>query len=296
MNASIVNYPLLSQSEQSSLPLLISSPVEISPKFADSTHRLWYCETAERPAVLKVCDHTSVNASSFWLGMNHLFGIDFPSYLGGAQNTAQYLNKHGAFVVPEVIAAQDQRFVLVAFIAGMDHEAELVNDKHIVQLAQHIGQLHQQRFDRWGDVHTPVLPPKVWSVRLAEALKELAQSSSVDIPKTLLEDILTEAHNIEASDFVPIMPDLRWDQLRRLENSDQLALIDLDAFVIGPRALELVLILYLLTPAQLSLFKQTYCKLNDWPDFAAQKRSYQLLLFLMNVLGETDLTRWMARV
>lgn len=292
----MLSYPSLTLLEQRSLPALVSTPVKIVPKFADSTHQLWHCETAEGPAVLKVCDHNSVNASSFWLGMNHLFGIDFPSYLGGAQNTAQYLNKHGAFVVPEVIAAQDQRFVLVAFIAGVDHEAELVNDKHIVQLAQHIGQLHRQRLDRWGDVHTPVLPSEAWSARLVETLKELAQSSSVDIPKTMLEDILTEAHNIEATDFVPIMPDLRWDQLRRLENSEHLALIDLDAFVIGPRALELVLIMYLLTPAQLSLFKQTYCKLNDWPDLAAQKRSYQLLLFLMNVLGETDLARWMARV
>ncbi len=290
------NYPLLSPSEQIDLPRLLAEPTIMPAKFEDSTHQLWHCDTVDGPMVLKVCALASVQQSTFWYGLNALFGVGFPNRLGDTRSTAKLLKANGYFAIPEVIAAQDNHFVLTRFLAGEDVDDSHVTDADVVQLAQHIGQLHQLRFEQWGDLHAPQLTAEQWRTRLVNTLEALVKQSELALPASLLADILAQAPLIEASDFVPIMPDLRWDQLRRLENSDQLALIDLDAFVIGPRALELVLILYLLTPAQLSLFKQTYCKLNDWPDFAAQKRSYQLLLFLMNVLGETDLTRWMARV
>ena len=102
-----------------------------------------------------------------------------------------------------------------------------------------------------------------------------------------------------------MMLDLRWDQLRSVDNgdldhdrsdNDSLALIDLDAFVIAPKNLDLVLLQYVLSPAQWLLFKQQYCQTHVWPDYTQQKPCYQLLLFLMNVLGETDLRRWMNQI
>ncbi|HSI27937.1 MAG TPA: hypothetical protein VK953_01550, partial [Methylophilus sp.] len=82
----------------------------------------------------------------------------------------------------------------------------------------------------------------------------------------------------------------------RYSVNNDLALIDLDAFVIAPRALDLVLLEYVLTPAQLAVFKQHYTQTHTWPEHTADTHCYQLLLFLMNVLGETDLAKWMQRI
>lgn len=289
------HYPSLTASEQVDLPHLTAEPTEMSAKFEDSTHQLWHCNTVDGAMVLKVCNLASVQQSTFWLGLNALFGVDFPKRLGDTQRTEKLLTDRGYFAVPEVVAALDKRFVLTRFLAGEDADTTRVSDADVTQLAQHVGQLHQLRFERWGDLHAPQFTAEEWRSHLANTLEVLIKQNALEIPANLLSNVLAEITQIKATDLVPIMPDLRWDQLRRPEGDETLALMDLDAFVIGPRALELVLIMYLLTPAQLDIFKSIYCQLNTWPDLNQEIRSYQLLLFLMNVLGEADLASWMQR-
>ena len=88
------------------------------------------------------------------------------------------------------------------------------------------------------------------------------------------------------------MPDLRWDQF--LRQQDKLsALVDLDAIVYGPRTLEFVLLEYLLDPSQAECFAAEYQNYQVIPDLTDVRLPYRLLLFSMNVLGETDLDEWL---
>jgi len=130
---------------------------------------------------------------------------------------------------------------------------------------------------------------------LHDTLVCLTEQQQPRIAEALLPEVLAQAAQCHASDFVPMMLDLRWDQFRCL-STNQLVLIDLDAFVIAPRALDLVLLEYILTPSQLALFKQHYTQTHAWIEHSAHTPAYQLLLFLMNILGETDLVRWMQRI
>jgi hypothetical protein len=290
------SYPLLTPLEQDNLPALIAVPNLLPSKFADSTHQVFLCETVDGPMVLKVCDEGSVTQAGFWQGLNHLFLADFPNSLAQIDRTHDLLAKQGCFAIPGYVASSRGRFVLSRFILGEDVEAARITDAMVMQLAQHIGQLHQLSQSTWGNVHAPVYEARDWPKRLHATLLALAAQSGVTIRKSFLQDVLTQANAIQESEFSPIMLDLRWDQFRTLEQSNQLALIDLDAFVIGPRTLELVLLEYVLTEQQLALFKVTYTQMNNWPDYSAQKVSYQLLLFLMQVLGEADLVSWMKRI
>jgi hypothetical protein len=108
-----------------------------------------------------------------------------------------------------------------------------------------------------------------------------------------VKQAIEQAEKIIPNYFVPIMPDLRWDQFR-IDKEGRLALMDLDAFVIGPRELELVLLEYILDKPQQSVFKKTYQTMLDYPDLSKVRLSYQVLLFAMNVLGETDLMKWIS--
>lgn len=288
-------YPSLTSAQQADLPQLIAATKHMPAKFYDSTHQLYLCDTVAGKMVLKVCNQAVVERSGFWRGVNHLFGADFPASLGQAQRTRALLINKGLLTVPEVVAAQANGFVLSRFLDGIDADSQ-VSDAMVVQLAKHIAQLHQHRHEKWGYLHAPNGAPNHWAGRLQASLQLMAAQSALTIPSTVLNTILAQAGDINEIDFVAMMPDFRWDQLRVLADGETLALIDIDAFVIGPRALELVVLEYVLTPAQFALFKTTYSAINTWPDYQAQKPCYQLLLFLMNILGETDFDQWMQRV
>ncbi len=286
-------YPLLTATEQAGLPSLTQAAVRLPSKFDDSTHQVYLCDTVAGRMVLKVCDVDSVAQSGFWRGFNRLFGADFPNSLGRMQQTYDLLAKQGLCLIPDFVASHENRFVLTHYMAGEDVNRESVSDAQVVQLAKHIAQLHQHRQATWGSVHAPLFEAAAWGERLQQTLQVLAEHSETPIPKALLVKALEHATSLHETEFVPLMLDVRWDQFRCVADSDALALLDLDAFAFGPRALELVLLSYVLTPQQFALLKTTYCEVHDWPDDLAQKQSYQLLLFLMQVLGETDVTQWM---
>lgn len=291
-------YPLLTVLEQAELPRLTVAPTMLPSQFADSTHQIFVCDTGDGRMVLKVCDEASVAKSGFWQGFNHLFGAHFPDSLSQIKHTHDWLAEQGNYVVPDFVAS-NHRFVLTRYIPGEDIDASQVTDAMVVQLAKHIAQLHQTTQSTWGSLHTATYPASDWSERLHASLLALAAQSAVTIPELLLQDVLVQAKGLQETEFVPIMLDFRWDQFRKVGNTpsrDELALIDLDAFVMGPRALDLVLLEYVLMPQQFELFKREYMTVNNWRDDATQKPCYQLLLFLMQVLGETDLEKWMHQI
>lgn len=292
-------YPLLTASEQADLPRLTVSPTALPSQFEDSTHQVFLCDTVDGRMVLKVCDEAAVAKSGFWQGANQLFGADFPKSLAQIERTHELLSEKGLYAVPEFVASSrhddEHGFVLTHLIEGVDVEATQVTDAMVVQLAEHIAQLHQQVKPIWGSLYSATYEAAEWGERLQDTLSTLAAKSAVSVPEALLQDVLAQAGQLQEAAFVPMMLDLRWDQFRTVANTGDLALIDLDAFVMAPRALDLVLLEYILTPLQFALFKATYTTSHDWPDYSAQKPCYQLLLFLMQVLGETDLARWMKR-
>lgn len=290
-------YPQLTASEQASLSKLIAQPNAIPNKFEDSTHQLFYCETADGPMVLKVCNKTTIEKSHFWLGINHLFAADFPNSLGNIHSTHHFLEKNGALAVPKLVSASAHRYVLTHFLDGKDIESGSIADQWVIQLAEHITKLHQCSYAHWGKLDAPQFSAPEWACRLNETLVFLVKQQHTRIAEPLVKKVLAHAKNIQETDFVPVMLDLRWDQFRLSDyDSHDLALIDLDAFVIAPRALDLILLEYVLTPTQLALFKQHYTQTHRWPDHNANTPCYQLLLFLMHILGESDLKKWMERI
>lgn len=295
-------YPLLTSLEQADLPDLTATPTAIPSQFEDSTHQVFRCDTVDGSMVLKVCDELAVKKSGFWQSANLLFDADFPNSLVNIQQTHDFLTAQGLYQVTDFVAASrpefQHPFVLTRFIEGVDMTALQVTDVMVVQLAKHIAQLHHQSQTTWGSLNTPKHKAAEWSERLQVTLTTLAAKSMAIIPEPILQAVLALANLLQETEFVPMMLDLRWDQFRKVDNANDstLALIDLDAFVVAPRAFDLVLLEYILTPPQFSLFKTTYRKAHDWPDYSLQKPCYQLLLFLMQVLGEADVENWMSRI
>lgn len=287
----MVSYPVLTPQQQKGLPALIKPAQKLPQQFEDSSHQVWVCQTADENLVLKTCNHDSIRHSVFWQGMERLFDIGFPQSLGESQQTYQFIAEQGYFKIPEHVSSESESYVLVKFLTGKDLDANAVEDHWVIGLAQQLNQLHSQTHSSWGVLTNPCFRADQWSDRLVATLTALAEQQPID--QKLLQQAIEQAQAIESTHFVPIMPDLRWDQCRQLDD-DQIALLDLDAFVIGTKELELILLEYLLDKRQAQLFEQHYQHEIHRTELAKIRIAYRLLLFLMNVLGEQDIEQWMS--
>lgn len=238
--------------------------------------------------VLKLCDHTNIEQSAFWQGMNSLFALNFPASLGNIAEVYLRISAISPLTVPSLITSMEAEFLLARWLPGEDGDTSAVTALTIKSLANHIGLMHQQQHPRWGSLQQSEFTAEDWPLRLKMTLQQ--QADSMD--QAVLQQALKQAEQLCENTFVPIMPDLRWDQF--LMQQDKLsALVDLDAIVYGPRTLEFVLLEYLLDQKQADLFAVEYLNYQTIPDLTAVRLPYRLLLFLMNVLGETDLNSWL---
>lgn len=300
----MVNYPSLTPTQQKDLPALTQPASPISAKFEDSTHQLWQCRTVDGAMMLKVCNRKTVEASSFWQEINSLFDLSFPACLEDMAAIYQRVEQLSPLMVPDYIASAfaevtsnistsniPASYILVRLIAGEDINVDGISDQLVQDLAVHISDCHRHKNAKWGRLLKPQFTEDQWSIRLQDTLKKLAATQT--IPQPVLQEALQQAKVISSQiECVPIMLDLRWDQFLQ-QNGKLTAIVDLDAFVTGPRVLELVLLEYLLDKPQAAIFKKQYEKTHLIPDLTHVRTAYRLLLFLMNVLGETDIEQWM---
>lgn len=294
----MVKYPLLSLTQQAGLPEL--EAVHVLPaQYEDSTHQLWRCKSVDGPLMLKICNGHNIRQSSFWQGMSLLFDVQLPAQLGSFKAVYEIVNENSPLTIPDYIASdsdnrnkKQRAYILTKLMQGSMVSHQNVDDGMVSMLAKHISQLHQARQTAWGKLIQPVFTLNTWAERLQHTIKILAEDKRV--PDRLLGEALAQAAEINPDYAVPIMPDLRWDQF--LQNNGHLTtLVDLDAFVIAPREFELVLLEYLFTPAQAKVFIAEYqSHFPDAIELSQVRKSYRLLLFLMNILGERDIDAWMA--
>ncbi|AFJ02150.1 hypothetical protein Q7C_981 [Methylophaga frappieri] len=287
-------YPALAAVQQRTLPVLTAPAIALPQRYADSTHQLWRCETVSGPAILKVCDTRQIRQSAFWQGMNRLFAMNFPASLNQMMSVVAFLQQHGRLAIPECLAASAKGFMLSRFLNGNMPDESAITAEQVRTLARHITALHQQTFSQWGNLAKPTFAVDKWPIRLWQTIQYMVEHAKLTISPTLLDQVWRESQSIRPAPFVAVMPDLRWDQFL-VNDAELYALVDLDAYVIAPKTLELVLLEFVLTSEQARLFKEVYCETHEMPDLSTCRLSYRLLLFLMHVLGETDLDKWLSQ-
>ncbi|VAW46955.1 hypothetical protein MNBD_GAMMA04-1587, partial [hydrothermal vent metagenome] len=187
-------------------------------------------------------------------------------------------------------------FLLTEYLEGQGLTAEQLTLKQMLQIAEHVALLHQHREPYFGVLFEVGVAfshrnKEAWKRNLKQTL--LALNKNQNIPIERMNKTVDLVNQLSIHDFQPIMLDFRWDQFLQL-GAENLALLDLDAMVWGPRELELVILEYLLTPKQAEAFLSVYTQYHTLPNLTLARAVYRVLLFQMNVLGERDFNRWMA--
>jgi len=301
MNGTTISH-YLNASQLAELPAFES--VEFLPKaFEDSTNQLWQVSWLNagklEKGVLKLCPLSNVSRSPFWQGMQRLFELRYPQEIEAYPEVYRLLESWSVLSIPKLHLAQSggPEYASVLLTQKLEGDALVssqVNADMAADLGSHLGRLHQQSSKSYGSLFAAGLDAQGWGQRVHSVITELAQQQAVSLqPYEKQLDQFKRIDRASKEGFVPIMPDLRWDQF--LSKSGRLhALVDLDAMVWGRRELELVLLEYLLETDWVEVFAISYQRYLQLPDLSEVRTVYRLLLFLMGVLGEFSLEKWMA--
>ena len=280
----------------------IDDVVRVPQSFTDSTHALWSFQLNGEGCFLKLCNIENNQLSQFWQLMKQLFSLDLPVVLDRYSEVYQQVAQLSGVKVPELIAAVSNEsvsthdysgFLLSDFVQGSPLGPKAITDQHVKLLALHITSLHQSCSVTSGPLFSKSDELQISVDQWRKKLKATLLSFEDESLGSNLEFNADLVDKLVMKDFQIIMPDLRWDQFLQLDDG-RLALVDLDAFVWGPKALELVLLEYLLNAEQAELFKTIYCQVHVMPDLTIERQVYRFLLFKMNVLGVSDLGEWMS--
>ncbi len=266
--------------------------VEYLPqRFDDSTHNLWRLKARQSNLFLKVCNNTG---SPFWQVMRHLFAFDLSKEIESFSHLYQFITSATPLQIPTLITAesavndQEPAFILTSELSG--NVVDNVNPQMVEQLAKHLAQLHHKEHNSWGTIVNPAFDIQQWPQRLEQTLSHFAREQNT--PNDITTQALNACKHATSSSFIPMMPDLRWDQFLQQDNR-LTALVDLDAFILAPRELDFVLLEFILTPEQHAHFVQAYTRILPVPEITLVRPAYRLLLYFMQVLGEQELSDWM---
>lgn len=94
--------------------------------------------------------------------------------------------------------------------------------------------------------------------------------------------------------FCPVFIDL--DKLQFLIHDGMLsAVVDLEAYVVGPREFDFVGLEYQLHEISAVSFLKGYSTILDPPDLSNYRTAYRYFYRLLGVQGSVDLNRWFAQ-
>lgn len=306
--------------DASQLPKILQAQY-LAPVFSDNTHNIWFLETEEGSKVLKKLN-PQVIENPFWIEVKKLFGIQPAKYLAQQKELAKLLANLSPLQIPKINFAADALdeprgrggFILAEQLAGQENLQP--DSQDFSKLVEHLLALESYQLASWGAWNNPEFSLTCWGEKLAESL-------SLTFAAKEFKDywyLIDEAKNLQPEKASLTMLDLRWDQFL-FEKNQLTSLVDLDAFVSAPSELNWIILELITSSVPLPVGGGFHPAPNisglldkrngvepvpytptcrELPMCCSENLNqvrdiYRLWLFSLNILGETDLAKWMAR-
>ncbi|WP_319557382.1 hypothetical protein [Thiomicrorhabdus sp.] len=277
----------------------------VSAMFEDSSHHLWALKSAVgQRAFLKYAERTAAEKSIFWSWMQSLFCVSFPQAVSGYKEMYSLIEFLSGLKVPKVIecGANDVGgWVLSECLPGKPWRDEAVEldaaafEKILASIERLYSGEGQESGGLIGDMLQPEISQRVWIEHLFNRLEESVEGYFEGVVWESIRQPLSDKVNIqEVGKLVPVMIDWRWDQF--LIDGNEVALVDLDAWVWAPEILAWVIFELVWSERQLSALQQSFLQRNhSIPKIAPWRALYRFMLYKLEILGKVDLQEWMDR-
>lgn len=235
----------------------------------------------------------------FWWGCQNLFGTDVTDVYA-LEPLNDLLNGLSNLPVPSVIrkgSLDGKAFVVVEKMPGQTLTSfSTLLPQAMEQLGTSIASIHAKKFDTCGTPSGRVsYPIAAFHERLTVTLRGIVERFYSEDSQVvgMLDEMCLAAAKLPALDYGSlIMMDM--DPTQFLTDGRQItALVDTEVYCIGPRALDLVALEYLLEDDAAQAFQRGYKKVLALPDLAPMRPVYRYLNRLLRVQGTVDNYAWM---
>lgn len=269
--------------------------VSINPGY-ESTNDVFEIISDKGQCIIKVAKSLE-QGDTFWRGLNTLFGLTHANSIQNQAAIADQINQFGTIKVPRVLKADptSNNVIGMPFVIlekcpgepipeGSELEQHIIQDEHFAfQLGRHIGSLHANQNAYFGTFKNNPISLRQWPTKLQEAISVLARSRKAlqdEGVQRMLPYFLEKAAKLTIpSSASLILLDCWPSQFLIAQNA--FFGIDIEAYVVGPPALELTLLELWL--GSLSQFKEGYFSVNPiWPEEIEEAREvYRFFIFLL---------------
>lgn len=238
--------------------------------------------------------------SPFWWGSHRLFGID-PRNPAAIAPVNALLAELSPIPVPRVLrtaALAGRSCLIVEHLPGarLDNFNDLPLPA-IETLGTAIARIHTHRFPHWGSLSGSTHQPlAAFHQDLAATLRGLvARFFAHDAPLAAALDAMCTlaAHLPPPADAALVMLDVDGTQFLT-DGTHLTGLVDTDAYVIAPRALDLIAYEFELDVPRAAAFARGYRTLLPLPDLRPVRPLYRYFLRLLEVQGTVPLPIWLG--
>lgn len=271
----------------------------LDPGYSGHASDLWLVRTANEEAVVRASRLIEEPDNEFWRGLKGLFGID-PRRVGDLEPVNAYLHALSSIPVPRVLRTGEVEGRVLAVVEKMEGGTlpsffELAPEA-LADLGEALARIHTRRFAWCGapsgalqyplaEFHTRLIGT-IWSVvdRYYRGQPEI---------EALLEPICMAAQALPAPEAgALVLPDL--DPSQFLWDGERItALVDTEAYAIGPRELDFIALEYVLEAPQAVAVAEGYRRVLPLPDLTQVRPVYRYFYRLLRIQGRVEIERWM---
>lgn len=266
---------------------------------SDVWHVVCRVATAQEEVVVRAVRQQGELEGPFWQGCAHLFGLD-PRNIFDLEPINALLAHVCPIPIPQVLRKEivDERpYVIVEYMPGfpLDKFSSLP-EAALEELGRALARIHTHRFDYFGPASGRVCSPlAAFQTRLVETMSMLVErfyrddaQIRVALP-SFCEEVL---HLPSVEDGALIMVDM--DPTQFLTDGDHLtALVDTEAYAIGPCELDFIALEYVLAPREAAALARGYSAILPVPDLSVVRPVYRYLYRLIEIQGRESLETWM---
>ena len=257
---------------------------ELDPGFADHGSSV-FCVRTAREHVIARSFRAAGAGGSFWSTLRALFGID-PRVASEAGATYALLSETSPIPVPglrRAAMAAGREWLVVELMSGapLTSFAEL-SDDGLRGLGRGLATIHRRRFDTLGSPSGSLrYPPADFPRRLAELFRKAADA---DPANAAMADEMSAA----AAALPPpeagalVLPDIFPPQFLARDGRVS-AIVDLDAYVVGPRELDLVGLECFLDDRGAAHVARGYREIAELPALEHVRRAYRYFLWVLDM-------------
>ncbi len=284
------------------LQALFEEPIveqtELDPGFEDHGSSVFRVHTAGEQVVVRAF-RAEGRGGPFWSCLTALFGID-PMCAAEAVPIYALLRSASPIPVPRlhrVGTIGGRTWLVVEHMPGTAPATfDELSDDGLVEFGRALASIHRRRFAAFGNPSGSVRHAlEEFHPRLAAALLETA-AAHCDEPTSALVQGTSAAIAALAppTEATLVLPDLFAPQFLA-QDGRIVALVDVDAYVVGPRELDLVCLEYFVDGRTAPLIARGYGEIAELPSLASVRPGYRTFFWVltMNPMA-LDLERWMS--